>query len=226
MKRMARYAVGLAAVVALAAVSAVPGWAQNAPKTAVAKTAPTVAKVVAPVAQKPAAKQAPKGMHTGITVHGWWKIDVRNPDGKLVEHREFENSLTTGGIAPTDITGDMFLTGLLDRTITPGQWVVTLTAVNGTNFALQLGEPGPACANVGGCVQSLSIAPTGSDSGSLALVGAVSVPLGTPSGASIGLVSTQNSAQNAGAFTTAFPSPAIQVSAGQLVNVSVTFSFQ
>jgi hypothetical protein len=32
----------------------------------------------------------------GLTVHGYWKIDVRNPDGKLVTHREFENSLTSG----------------------------------------------------------------------------------------------------------------------------------
>jgi hypothetical protein len=29
----------------------------------------------------------------GITVHGYWKIDIRNPDGSLVRHVEFENSL-------------------------------------------------------------------------------------------------------------------------------------
>jgi hypothetical protein len=32
----------------------------------------------------------------GLTVHGYWKIDVHNPDGKLVAHREFENSLANG----------------------------------------------------------------------------------------------------------------------------------
>jgi hypothetical protein len=26
-------------------------------------------------------------------VHGWWTIEVRNPDGSLVTHRELENSL-------------------------------------------------------------------------------------------------------------------------------------
>lgn len=31
-----------------------------------------------------------------LTVHGYWKIDVHNPDGKLATHREFENSLTNG----------------------------------------------------------------------------------------------------------------------------------
>jgi hypothetical protein len=33
----------------------------------------------------------------GVTVHGYWKIDVRNPDGSLVSHTEFENALTTDG---------------------------------------------------------------------------------------------------------------------------------
>ncbi len=37
-----------------------------------------------------------KGLHTGITVHGHWTIEVRNPDGKVVTHREFENSVVPG----------------------------------------------------------------------------------------------------------------------------------
>jgi hypothetical protein len=32
-------------------------------------------------------------------VHGYWKIDVRNADGSLAAHREFENSLTSGANA-------------------------------------------------------------------------------------------------------------------------------
>jgi hypothetical protein len=35
----------------------------------------------------------PAGPRVGIVVHGWWTIEVRNPDGSLVTHRELENSL-------------------------------------------------------------------------------------------------------------------------------------
>lgn len=43
------------------------------------------------------AKPAGDGSHEGIKVHGHWTIDVRNPDGALITHREFENSLVSGG---------------------------------------------------------------------------------------------------------------------------------
>src|SRR5271154_6454109 len=36
----------------------------------------------------------PKGtQNEGIKVHGHWTIEVRNPDGSVATHREFENSL-------------------------------------------------------------------------------------------------------------------------------------
>ena len=35
----------------------------------------------------------PRGEHEGIKVHGHWTIEVKNPDGKLVSHTEFENAL-------------------------------------------------------------------------------------------------------------------------------------
>jgi hypothetical protein len=37
------------------------------------------------------------GMPEGIKVHGHWTIEVRDPDGTVATHREFENSLTGGG---------------------------------------------------------------------------------------------------------------------------------
>jgi hypothetical protein len=43
-----------------------------------------------------ARESSPKGQHEGITVHGHWTIEVRNPDGKVVTHREFENSVVPG----------------------------------------------------------------------------------------------------------------------------------
>jgi hypothetical protein len=33
----------------------------------------------------------------GIKVHRRWTIDVRQPDGKLVSHHEFDNALTEDG---------------------------------------------------------------------------------------------------------------------------------
>ncbi len=54
------------------------------------------------VAQSPSAKsRSPKGEHEGIAVHGRWTIEVRNPDGKVVSHTEFENSYVAGsGVLP------------------------------------------------------------------------------------------------------------------------------
>lgn len=40
----------------------------------------------------PASSSAPTGApQEGIKVHGHWTLEVRNPDGSLAEHREFEN---------------------------------------------------------------------------------------------------------------------------------------
>jgi hypothetical protein len=46
--------------------------------------------------EKEAAAPAKPG-DEGIKVHGHWTIDVKNPDGTLAQHREFENSFQPGG---------------------------------------------------------------------------------------------------------------------------------
>jgi hypothetical protein len=40
---------------------------------------------------------APGGVHEGIKVHGHWTVVVRNPDGSLGAQREFENALYVDG---------------------------------------------------------------------------------------------------------------------------------
>jgi hypothetical protein len=60
------------------------------------------------------------GPREGIKVHGHWTIEVRNPDGKLVTHREFENSLITN--AP--LAGPLTLSTALGRASTIGLWLV------------------------------------------------------------------------------------------------------
>jgi hypothetical protein len=129
--RAAKRFLGLAGLVCLVLVCAGATWAQSKP----AQTEPTAALPVAtaPVASAgvlssavtPAAKQvvaqnslaqapAPKGQHEGITVHGHWTIEVKNPDGKVVTHREFENSLITPSNYPgANETGSQALVALL-----------------------------------------------------------------------------------------------------------------
>jgi hypothetical protein len=69
-----------------------------------------------------AARPTPSGQREGIIVHGYWVIDVRNPNGKLVSHTEFENSLQTGG---------QFLLATLLKGYVPGDWLVELDGAGG-----------------------------------------------------------------------------------------------
>ena len=62
-------------------------------------------------------------VHQGLKVHGHWVINVRNPDGTLAEHREFENSLEASGAG--------FLVGLLSGYLVPGDWMIVLGAQSG-----------------------------------------------------------------------------------------------
>jgi len=55
------------------------------------------------------------GSHEGITVHGHWTIDVKNPDGTVATHREFENALQPGayGALGALIAGNSSSAGLV-----------------------------------------------------------------------------------------------------------------
>ena len=55
----------------------------------------------------------------GIQVHGHWTIEIRDPDGTLVSHREFDNALTTD--AGENLLPDLFLSGF-----SPGIWLIFL----------------------------------------------------------------------------------------------------
>jgi hypothetical protein len=82
-------------------------------------------------ATKPAAAQedeenshaAGKQDGGGIRIHGHWVLEVKNPDGKLVERREFNNSLVTGG---ANVSGDQLLAAILTGDLTPGGFGVAL----------------------------------------------------------------------------------------------------
>src|SRR6476660_2101480 len=48
-------------------------------------------------ATRSTAAESSGGPKEGIKVHGHWTIDVRNADGTLATHREFENALQISG---------------------------------------------------------------------------------------------------------------------------------
>lgn len=92
-------------------------------QTSSAPARPAAQAAVAPLTQtvQTAAPTAPpaRGTPEGIKVHGHWTIEVKNPDGKVVTHREFENSL----VSPN---GGQFLAGVLVGSITVGNWYIEL----------------------------------------------------------------------------------------------------
>jgi len=154
----------------------------------------------------------------GIKVHGHWVIDVRNPDGSLAQHREFENSLVNGG--------PQVLSQMLAGAVVPGNWAVLLGPSSGngpcSNTYVPTGGTTSATSEICEVVQALTTAPgvgdclqnicaagltiTGPGTVSILLAGTiVSNQTGT-----IGVVSTELayciSPASAGAFTTT-PAP-------------------
>lgn len=61
----------------------------------------------------------------GIAVHGRWTIEVRDPDGTLVERREFDNALATQAPA--------LLAELAAGSRTSGIWRIDLAGGSGNN---------------------------------------------------------------------------------------------
>jgi hypothetical protein len=100
------------------------------------------------------AKPAQSG-HEGITVHGHWVIDVRNPDGSLAQHREFENSLINGG--------PQVLSQMLAGAVVPGNWAVLLGPSSGngpcSNTYVPTGGTTSTASEICEVVQSLTTAP-------------------------------------------------------------------
>jgi hypothetical protein len=114
-------------------VSQAPGAAQAPAVTWSSGTQPaSAAQATVPASSRPA-DTAPTGSRKpkeGLTVHGYWKIDVRNPDGTLAKHLEFENQLCTTFTDPTGtetvLGGDTTLSNLLMGTASRGAWSIIL----------------------------------------------------------------------------------------------------
>ncbi len=63
------------------------------------------------------------GTHEGLKMHGHWVIDIKNPDGTLAEHRDFENALQAGGQG--------FLIGLMSGYLIPGDYMIVMGPSSG-----------------------------------------------------------------------------------------------
>jgi len=74
---------------------------------------------VLPAIKDEAENSAPeKKSGSGFKMHGHWIIDVKNPDGTVAEHRDFENALLP--------TGANYLLGLMGGFYTPGNFMILL----------------------------------------------------------------------------------------------------
>lgn len=96
-------------------------------------------------AAKPAGSQSGEGsINQGVKMHGHWVIDVKNPDGSLVEHRDFENSLES--------SAQGMLIGLMSGYLTPGDYMIVMGPQSGNGACT-------ATYQFCGIVQSLSTYP-------------------------------------------------------------------
>jgi hypothetical protein len=152
--------------------------------------------------EKSSAEKKPTGdgKNEGIKVHGHWTIEVRNPDGTVVTHREFENSLVAG-------QGNSFLSQVLARQITVSHWQIGIGPIitntvrglcldpGGTPSYCTIAEPEPngACpsTNLGVTCPASNVFPTLSTptldaNGNLVLSGQATAALNS----SVGAVST------------------------------------
>ncbi|MGD0829501.1 MAG: hypothetical protein ABR907_01065 [Terracidiphilus sp.] len=131
-------AVGLGLSLAASGQSAVPAEPQRgltatgAPAFKVVKAPPVLdnpAVLASPAwAGLMSAKAGDSSINQGVKVHGHWVIDVKNSDGSLANHREFENAL--------EADGSGFLVGLMSGFLVPGDWMIVMGPQSGNGACL------------------------------------------------------------------------------------------
>jgi hypothetical protein len=198
--------------------------------TLAGRAAAQIAAADGPVEQT---RKGSDGVQDGIKLHGNWVLDVRNPDGTLVRHSEFKNSLMA--------TGQAGLAKLL-RGLPFYAWVVTFNeshVINATEIlpdlcaaiGLQMGigqinvsEPsGPHGPGDGICfVSTLSVAAPGNQ---LVMTGSFTVTRAGEIQRVVTHLQTQGGAVVDNRFTMAtLPTP-LPVAQGQIVQFTYTLSF-
>lgn len=172
-----------------------------------------------------AALGAPLGAQgpEGVTVHGHWTIDVKNVDGTLVKRHDFENAL--------DAAGALNMATFLGRVNSPGLWSVILYSPPGTPDCLPSGPPCALSENRWWHANGGDLTLSTSAGRQVVLTGSFTSPdtrsfISGQSGVRLCPALSAGCQQGSigGAFTTANFAP-ISVQAGQMVQVTVVFTF-
>lgn len=178
----------------------------------------------------------PGGPTQGIQVHGHWTIDVLEPDGKLVNHVEFDNALVT--------SGEEFLSQILAHDSSVGAWVIFLDGPSGNKICNTILGIQSTCTiteyvpsslgpNVAGGLTS-DAPSSGANSGSFVLAGSIEAAnQGIVSSVSTGLRECATSVapvdfMTCGSTVTTFTAaaiPDVPVLLGQTVDITVVISF-
>lgn len=167
-------------------------------------------------------------MNQGIKMHGHWIIDIKNADGSLAHHHEFENSI--------QYDGQNYLIGLMSGYGAAGLWEIyfsSVGAVAGTSpcnsaqypycaiVASTTAQPGLfVCNGLYTCATGLTITPTFGIGPTLTLAGSI---VATQAG-SIGFVGTGMSACGGAAEGNGYPA-AISTVTPTACYTSTTTSF-
>ena len=173
--------------------------------------------------QKPAS-----AINQGLKMHGHWIIDIKNPDGTLAQHHEFENSI--------QYDGQNYLVGLMSGYGAAGPWEIyfsSVGAVAGTSpcnsaqypycaiVYSTASQPGSfICNGLYTCSTGLTITPTFGVGPTLTLAGSIAA---TQAG-SIGFVGTGMNACGGTAGSNGYPT-AISTITPSACYTSTTASF-
>jgi hypothetical protein len=158
------------------------------------------------------------GLHQGIKLHGHWIIDVKNPDGKLVQHRDFQNSIL--------YDGQQYLTALMSGYAVAGTYAIYFANNGATNTnAVCTAGQFPYCAIVQSttaslgpqfcsfyqCVGGLTVTPTFGVGPTVKLAGNITAP----NAGIIAVVYTAPSGCNAQGVTTVQPTSVATITPAQ-----------
>lgn len=176
------------------------------------------------------------GPHEGIKVHGHWTIEIRNPNGSLVTHREFENSIAGGSGG-----GSAALSAFLGRQYLVGAWAVSLggpgiCGISGapaggncnifepSGFSIGFANSSNLTIAVNASTVALSGSVTTSTAGQITSV-ATAVLGCSPAIAAYGPNCSVISGWTGFSVTGTALATAVQVSPGQIIQVKVVLSF-
>lgn len=162
--------------------------------------------------------QRPQHTAQSITVHGHWTIGVRNPDGTLAHRRELENSLESGG-------GGGALARILGMHDVVKGWQLALVDGDdrwGHIYQLMVAPAQPPPPNSS---NDLVLSPAVEADGTMTLSGSVMASTGKMISGVESYLTYQRPGSAFYRFTAGALAQPVQVAAGQIVQVSVKFSF-